>query len=175
MPNFRFVGFQAKSPNGVVDSSQTQILSLADFYDPTGALGYTVIHIAVNTVWCGPSNEEADYIAGHSYAPSPGFAKELAPLGVVFLEVLTDGPVVGQAATIEDLRTWVSMHQTDYSVAVDGDYGSLGSLFDGAAIPFNIDIDARSMEILSSELGFNTALDTAIKTWIDWESVNPPK
>jgi len=100
-------------------------------------------------------------------------------LGVVFLEVLTDGPVVGQPATLEDLRKWVSNHHVDYSVALNGDSndtnGILGSFFGAAAIPFNMDIDARSMEILSSELGFNTALDTAIKSWIEWEGTHPPK
>ena len=188
MPNFRFVGFGATSPAGVVDTSSSQILSLADFYDPDHRLGpsgqgLSVIHVMVNTMWCNPSNQEADLTSGANFmGENPGgtsWARELAPLGVVFLEVLTDGIVVSTPATLDDLRSWVTHHEVDYSVATAGGSlgstsGALGIFFLADAIPFNIDIDARSMEILATSTGLDTSLDVHLKAWVAWESTHPP-
>jgi hypothetical protein len=41
---------------------------------------------------------------------------------------------------------------------------NLGVFFDAAAIPFNANIDARTMEILSTDVGFDEQLDQTIKT-----------
>ncbi len=178
-PNFRFTGFRATSANGIVDTSRAQVVSLADFYDPDQTLGITVIHLLASTMWCGPSNDEADLIAGADYMgtnppPAASWAKELAPLGVVFLEVLIEGPVGGAAATLGDLQKWVSYHDVDYSVGLDPEGQMLGMFDPAAEVPFNMDIDARSMEMLDASDGIDTALDGTIKTWIAWEQANPP-
>ncbi len=183
IPNFKFVGFRAEGVDAVVDTTTTTEFSLADYYDPERLLGpagkgFTIIHVLVETAWCGPSNEYTDFIAGANYTGAntggASWAKELAPLGVVFVELLVDGKVVGEPATVADLRDWVTHHQINYTVGLDSFYLSLGSLTTAAAIPFTMDIDARSMEILDAEVGFDTNGDTAIKHWIEWQTLNSP-
>ena len=62
-------------------------------------------------------------------------------------------PTAGTGATITDLNNWVTHHQSDFPSMLDPGVQNLGIFFAGAAVPFNMNIDARSMEILSSELG----------------------
>ena len=77
----------------------------------------------------------------------------------------------GVGATLNDLNNWVNHHQNDFPTMVDPGVQNLGVFFDGAAVPFNMNIDARSMEILSTELGFDINMNNTIKNqvlpWID--------
>ena len=115
--------------------------------------------------YCLPNGSQSAMVC------SASFAKELAPLGVVFLQALSDGQTFGVGATISDLDKWINHHKNDFSTVVDPGIQNLGVFFDGAAVPFNMNIDARSMEILSSELGFDTNMNNTIKNqvlpWID--------
>lgn len=183
--NFRFVGFPSPGAFAVDDVTEARTISLADFYDPAGQLGIKILHVMVNVRWCGPSNEEADFVSGANAtgqnAGSAAFARELEPLGVRFLEILTDGLVIGHPATLDDLRAWVTQHEVDYAAAVAGgaqsssgflSTGELGPFFTNAAIPFNMVIDARSMEILYASTGFDSALDVRLKTWLAWQDAH---
>ena len=49
---------------------------------------------------------------------------------------------------------------------------NLGVFFDAAAIPWNADLDARTMEILQDGVGYEDP--TAVQTWLDWVAANPP-
>jgi len=175
--NFRFRGFRSPGTYTVDEMTTPQELALADYYDPDGELGVKILHVMVNTRWCGPSNEEADFVSGANYTGQntggASFARELEPLGVRFLEVLVDG-IVGQPATLDDLRAWIVDHDIDYTAAVDPHYGELGPLFTTAAIPFNMVIDARSMQILATSVGFDTQLDASVKSWVTWVDTHPP-
>jgi hypothetical protein len=92
------------------------------------------------------------------------------------VQALSDGPTFGTGATITDLNNWVTHHQNDFTTMVDPGIQNLGVFFDGAAVPFNMNIDARSMEILSTELGFDTAMDNTIKNQVlPWIDANPAK
>ena len=181
--NFAFTGYPWSDVTSKVTTGTTKTIRLSDYFDPEGKIqfggttGIKIIHITVAAVWCGPCNEETDYIAGNTAngAPSPGFAAELAPMGVVFLQALSDGPVVGHGATLSDLNKWITNHGSDFTEMLDPGVANLGVFFDAAAVPFNANIDARSMEILSTELGFNTAMDTDIKSWITWQNSHPAK
>ena len=176
--NFRFMGFRSPGTYTTDAVTTPEALSLSDFYDPEGELGIKVLHIMVNVRWCGPSNEEADFVAGANYTGQntggASFASELAPLGVRFLEVLVDGLMLGQPATLDDLRAWVTEHRIDYAAGVDGNYGELGPFFPQAAIPFNLEIDARSMEILATSMGFDSEMDASLKKWVAWVDAHPP-
>jgi hypothetical protein len=177
--NLRFTGFPAASAASIVDATTLRTISLADLYDPESRK-IRLIHVMGNTMWCGPSNEEADFVAGADYTGQntggAAFARELEPLGVVFLEVLIDGPTLGTAPTPANLRDWVTHHQVDYDVAMDvgGWSDSLfGSYATTSFVPFEMNIDPRSMEILSIDSGFDASLDVTLRKWLDWESAHP--
>ena len=172
--NFAFTGYPVTDTNLVTTGSPTTV-HLANYYNPDGKTTISgapivLIHLTVAAVWCGPCNEETDFISGANYTGlntgNAAFAKELAPLGVVFVQALSDGPNVGTGATLTDLNSWVGHHQNDFTSMLDPGVQNLGVFFDAAAVPFNMNIDARSMEILSSEVGFDTNMNNTIKTQI---------
>ncbi len=172
--NFAFTGYAGSDLNVLSPGTPTTV-HLANYYNPNGlaipnVIGGTpvkLIHLTVAAVWCGPCNEETDFISGANWTGAntggSAFAKELAPLGVVFVQALSDGPVVGTGATMNDLNSWIQHHQNDFTSMVDPGVQNLGVFFDAAAVPFNMNIDARTMEILSSEVGFDTSMDLTIK------------
>ncbi len=178
--NFAFTGYKATNENVLGQPTSTQTIHLGDYFDPQqkGVPGIIdgvpikLIHLTVAAVWCGPCNEETDFITGANYTGAntggASFAKELAPLGVVFVQAIDDGPVVGIGATLSDLNGWIasSRHNSDITTMVDPNNSNLGVFFDAAAVPFNANIDASTMEILQTEVGFDTQMDQTIKTTI---------
>jgi hypothetical protein len=178
--NFKFVGYPAHGTEAMVDtSSAVQRVQLADYYDPRGVAKIKLIHLSLQWRWCGPSNDETSLISGFSYQTNnrigPGLAADLAPEGVVFIDVLLDGFSPGRAATLEDLRGWVSDHQINFTSAMaDENSDGLGSLFTQAAIPFNLDIDARSMQILHTEMGEDVQMKSTEEKWIAWIDSHAP-
>ena len=180
--NFAFTGYAGADTNVLTAGTPTTI-HLANYYNPDlqpipnviGGTPVKLIHLTVAAVWCNPCNQETDFISGANWTGAnkagAAFAKELAPLGVVFIQALSDGPVVGTGATMNDLNSWINKHQNDFTSMLDPGVQNLGVFFDAAAVPFNMNIDARSMEILSSEVGFDTQMDLTIKNqilpWID--------
>ena len=180
--NFAFTGYAASDLTPLVTGGTPQptTINLAHFYNPDGqpipnvigGVPVKLIHLTVAAVWCGPCNQETDFISGANWTgantsvPPAAFAAELAPLGVVFVQALSDGPNVGTGATISDLNGWITHHNNDFTSMLDPGVQNLGVFFDAAAVPFNMNIDARSMEILSSELGFDTNMNNTIKTQV---------
>jgi len=186
IPNLKFLGYKATSPAGMVDTSGNPVLvQLADFYNPNkpdgtpGTNGNTIIiHISAGSRWCPPCNMEASATSGFDYSTStrtgPGVAADLASQGVVFINTLLDGFVNGTPATLMDLRGWVTDHQVNFTQvfnpyeypSASGGYGSsseTNSLFVGSAVPWNADIDARSMEILNvNNSGFDSNLEQTL-------------
>jgi hypothetical protein len=178
--NFAFTGYPTADTTLLTPGTPSTI-HLANFYNPDGKSAtfagtqIKLIHLTVAAVWCGPCNEETDFISGGNWTGAntggASFAKELAPDGVVFVQAISDGATPGIGATINDLNNWINHHQSDFPEMVDPGVQNLGVFFDGAAVPFNMNIDARSMEILSTELGFDTNMNNTIKNqvlpWID--------
>jgi hypothetical protein len=146
MQNFKFLGY----PNG--DKSQgLQTISLADFYDPC-AKRYALIHLAAAAVWCVPCNEETDaLVAAVASAAAPSLASER----VVVLQALGDGPTMGVGATLTDLDGWVAEHNSNFTEMLDPNLANLGSFFAASEIPWNCDLDPRTMEILQSGTGWS--------------------
>jgi hypothetical protein len=185
--NYAFTGYPAADTNALVPDGTTKTVRLGDYYDPDqkgipgviGSVPIKIIHLVVSAVWCNPCNQETDLVSGANFSGAnpngTSWAKELAPLGVVFVQALDDGAVTGVGATLNDLNSWINHHGVNFTDVLDPNNQNLGVFFDAAAIPFNANIDARSMEILSSEVGFDTNGDTAIKTWVNWVGSHPAK
>jgi hypothetical protein len=148
MPNYRFLGY----PNS--DKSMgLQTVAFADYYDPC-MKRYKLIHITVAGVWCVPCNEEtAALVAG---------AAQLAMQGAVVFQVLDDGPIMGTPATQNDLTYWTTLHKTTFTEALDPMLSNLGSLVDAASVPWNCDLDPRTMEILDQSNGWTGDIATEL-------------
>jgi hypothetical protein len=161
--NFKFLGY----PGGDV-SKGLQTIAMADFFDPQQKQ-YSLIHLSVAGSWCVPCNEETDV----SVTLVPDFLKEK----VVFVQALGDGPIEGEGATTMDLNNWITKHKSNFTEMLDPGLVNLGIFFDAAAIPWNANIDARSMELLSADVGYSEDSDdfkSEVQGWADWVNANPP-
>jgi len=138
--DFKFQGYRNAD-----QSTGLQTISLADYYDPCGKR-LKLLHLTVAGVWCVPCNEETDaLVAGKATTDSEG---------VVVIQALSDGAVEGVPATLSDLDTWISKHKTNFTEMLDPGLANLGGFFMASAIPWNCDIDPRTMEILDDSTGW---------------------
>ncbi len=160
--NYKFLGY----PNA--DTTQPlQTVALADFFDPMG-VKYKVIHVIAAADWCPDCVNETDaLVKALSNAATDYRAK-----GVVYLQAMTEGATPNYGATPQDLTSWISAHHPVFTEVLDPEAHELGAFFDAAAVPFNADIDARTMELLQAGTGYEDP--NAIETWIDWVDSNPP-
>jgi hypothetical protein len=146
---FKFLGY----PNGD-PSLGLQTISLADYYDPC-VRRIKVLHISVAAVWCTPCNEET---AALSMAQA-----SIAQEGVAMLQALDDGPTQGTGATVGDLDRWVTRYAPTFTEVLDPGLANLGAFFDAAAVPWNADIDPRTMEIIDAQTGWAGDVTTELQ------------
>jgi len=143
MTNYKFLGY----PGG--DMSQgLQPISMASLFDPTGNK-YKLIHIQASGTWCVYCQEETKVVTP--------LRQKLAERKVVWIISLAEGPTPGTAATTKDLDRWVAQFKAPYTHLLDSGNKNFGPFYDAAALPWNANIDARSMEILSSSVGAATS------------------
>jgi hypothetical protein len=143
--NFTFQGY----PDA--DRSQgLQSISLANYYDPCGKRS-KLLHLTVAGAWCVPCSEETDALVA-------GKAK-LASEQVVVIQALGDGPTEGVGATTTDLDNWIAKHGSNFTEMLDPNLSNLGSFFNASAVPWNCDIDPRTMEIIDQSTGWPGDLD----------------
>jgi hypothetical protein len=140
MQNFKFLGYLNGDP-----SHGLQTIALADYYDPCQKR-IKLLHLSVAGVWCVPCNQETDAIV----TAKP----QLDAAGVVMIQALGDGATEGIGATPADLNYWVHLHKSNFTEMLDPNLQNLGGFFDATAIPWNCDIDPRTMEILHESLGW---------------------
>jgi hypothetical protein len=147
--NYKFQGY----PNGN-ESGGLQTIALADYYDPCGKRS-KLLHLSVAGVWCvGCSDETVAIVAGKA---------DLASKGVVVIQALSDGPTEGVAATPSDLDYWVAKFMSNFTEMLDPGLMNLGGFFPAETLPWNCDIDPRTMEILDDSTGWAGDLDTEIQ------------
>jgi hypothetical protein len=136
---FSFLGY----PNAVVAKTLSTI-KLSDYYDPCNKR-YKLLHITMAAVWCGPCNQETDQIVS--------LKSTLDADQVVVIQALDDGATFGVAATQSDLNGWIGTHKSNFTEMLDPGHINLGAFFDAAAIPWNANIDPRTMEVMDSGEG----------------------
>jgi len=142
--NFKFLGYI----NGDMSQPLTTI-SLADYYDPCNKR-YKVLHLSVAALWCQPCNQETDAVVADLNASTSVLKGD----GVVFLQALDDGPTEGVPADQSNLQYWITKHSSNFTEMLDPELKNLGGFFVAAAIPWNSDIDVRTMEMLDSSEGW---------------------
>ncbi len=149
--NFKFSGYR----NAVV-APQLQTIALADYYDPCG-LRYKLIHLTVGALWCPPCNQETDAIEA---------AKSTLDMEqVVVVQAIEDGNLQNIGATQSDLNHWITQHHTTFTEVLDPDPNpQLGIFFMQASIPWNGDLDPRTMEIVDSSAGWTGDITSELAT-----------
>jgi hypothetical protein len=143
--NFKFLGYlNGNRANGLTT------ISLADYYDPCSKR-YSLLRLSAAAVWCGPCNVETDAIVAD--------VATLQMQRVVVIQALDDGPTQNVGATQADLDFWVGKHKSNFTEMLDPGLANLGSFFVASAIPWNCDIDPRTMEMLQSATGYGGDLN----------------
>lgn len=151
--NFRFLGWS--NPKLVdFDTAQLKTVSLADFYDPSGAKGISYLVVTSTAVWCGVCRLEYDDFR-------QGQVEKYSAQGVEFLGALFEDNDAGPARP-RDLELWADLYDVAFPFVLDPGF-ALGAFFDRASTPVTMVLDARTMEILWLEVGW--AVDGPRSVW----------
>jgi hypothetical protein len=159
MRNYKFLGYVDGDP-----AKGKTVISLADLFDPEMRES-KLIHFSAGALWCPPCNEEAKALV--PLVPS------LKQKKIKVIQALIEGDARGTGSTLPDLDVWQRRHSINYTLFLDPEQQNLGQFFDAAAVPWNGLIDARSMEILSSGVGYNPKMTEEYDRWSAWIDANP--
>lgn len=160
MRNYKFLGYVDGDP-----SKGKTVISLADLFDPE-MRETKLISFSAGALWCNPCNIEAKTLVP--------LVPELKTRKIAVIQAIIEGDAVGTGSTLADLDDWQKRHKINYTIFLDPAQQNLGQFFNAAAVPWNAMIDARSMEILSSGVGFNPeALPADLDKWSTWIDANP--
>ena len=136
--NLKFLGY----PDA--DMSSLQPVSLAQYFDPSGTK-YRVIHIQAAGVWCSACQAETETVVT--------MKAELEAKKAVWLVALVEGTSPGVPSKEKDLKTWISSFKSPYTHVLDPGKAAFGPFFNAGALPWNTNIDATTMEILTAGTG----------------------
>jgi hypothetical protein len=146
--NYKFVGY----PNADV-SGGLQPISLAQYFDPTGER-VKIIHIQASGVWCTYCRAETKIVVP--------LKDQLAEKKAVWLVSLAEGPAAGTPSKPADLDKWIADFKSPYTHWLDPSNANLGPFYNAAALPWNANIDATTMEILTAGTGAVTSTEALI-------------
>lgn len=163
--NFKFMGYRNGDP-----SQGLQPLSLAEFYDPNGVRPWRILHIQSTGVWCTYCRAETRLVVP--------LKDELEARGVYWLVSVAEGPTMGTPSKQKDLDGWIAEFKSPFTHVLDPSNANLGPFYDRTALPWNANIDTRTMEILTTGTGaaankeellekLDKALELAAKSTLD--------
>lgn len=92
---------------------------------------------------------------------------------VTVLQLLLDGGSFGVPATVADLDTWVDNFKPPFTVALDPGARALKAFFDPSTLPWNADIDLRTMVILEAARGAPDDFRAEVEGWLSWIDAHP--
>jgi thiol-disulfide isomerase/thioredoxin len=155
--NFRFLGYPAG------DASALKTVTLSDYYDPEqkhpeGAI--KLIHIQAAGYWCTFCQKETQ-----EFTP---LTEELRGKGIVWVTTVAEGKTPGAESTLDDLNKWFGKHKPRNPTVIDPGNANLGVFYTAAALPWNAWIDARSMEIMRYDQGYEAVradAESALAAW----------
>jgi hypothetical protein len=156
MANYKFLGYPDGNPaNGL------QPMSLAQFFDPEGRT-YKLIHIQASGVWCVYCQKETEVVVP--------LKQKFEQRKVVWLVSLAEGPTQGTPSKQKDLDGWIAEFKSPYPHVLDPGNKNLGVFYDAAALPWNANINAKTMEILQAGTGAHTteaSIMTELDEWLE--------
>jgi hypothetical protein len=160
MPNFTFRAYRNGRANGL------ETISLAEYFDPQQKRN-KVLHIQVAATWCAICSAELE--------ATVTVTEPLKERGVVFLEIVVSGATAGAGPSLEEVDTWIDRHKTNFPTAIDVRARRLGPLgVSGSAMPHDILIDTRTMEILDSSIGAPLDIGVYVLDGLAFVTKNPP-
>ena len=134
-----------------------QLIALSEYFDPCNKR-LKLLHLSVAAVWCVPCQmETAAFVASKD---------KLASDQVVVVQALSDGPTRNVGATQSDLDFWIQTNHSTFTSVLDPNLANLGTFFDAAAVPWNSDIDPRTMEILVARTGWAGTVDLELSAGV---------
>jgi hypothetical protein len=154
LANYKFLGY----PDGDITKG-LQPISMATLFDPQGAK-VKLIHVQASGSWCIYCQEETKTITP--------MRQKLADRKVAWIISLAEGPTPGTPSTSKDLDKWVSQFKAPYTHLLDPANKNFGPFYDAAALPWNANINAETMEILSSGVGATTAEQAILDDLDGW-------
>ncbi len=119
------------------------VVSMAEYYDPTGAR-YDLLHVIGIFMWCPHCNNET---ANLSTIPA-----WQAQHRVAVVQIAMEG-YGGASPGWTELQKWVTDHNLTFPVLVDGQGAQLGQSFSVSNVPLNIVVNPRTMEVLAVDVG----------------------
>lgn len=160
IPNFSFQGYPNSDRSGGL-----KVVSMADFYDPSGERG-KVLHLMAAVAWCPHCAAATDELVA--------VLPQLQPRGVVALQTLMEG-YEGNPISLAELDQWVVSHKTSFTVVFDAGGRRLSTVADVSAVPWNALIDLRSMEVLSVVQGQMEDYQAWVGGALEWVEKNPAR
>lgn len=136
--NQEWLGWHDPGQTGY-DTSAFEKISLADYYDPSGARGIGHIVLTSTAVWCSVCRAEYQDLAN-------GQVQKWNDRGVVFIGALFEDND-GNPAGPDELRTWAQTFDVAFPFVLDPGF-KLGAFFSREATPMTMIIDASTMEIV---------------------------
>lgn len=137
--NFSFLGYPDANVEGGLKT-----IKLEQFYDPTGKTT-KLIHIQAAGVWCSACKDETTALV-----PA---ADDLKERKVVWLVAMVEGAAVGTPSKEADLEPWITQFNSPFTHLLDPGEANLGAFFKAGALPWNINVDATTMKIITSSAG----------------------
>lgn len=120
-----------------------QAISTWQYHDPSGPQ-YDLLHVMAICMWCPHCNNETTALAG--------IAAWRAANNVAAMQIALQG-YSGASPTWAEVQKWSSDHYADFPVLIDGQGAQLGQSFDLSAVPVNIVVDPRTMNVLAVDVG----------------------
>ncbi len=157
--NLSFLGWRDPVRSGY-DPSALETVSLAEFYDPTGTRTKLIV-LNASAVWCSVCRAEMqDIRARDTYRLYRERGVEL--VGTLF-EDLKGGP-----AQPSDLELWGSStaHTIAFPLLLDPGFKS-SVYFTSDATPLNMIIDATTMKIVFTMMGYDNSIGSGLWALVD--------
>ncbi|MCW5834663.1 MAG: redoxin domain-containing protein [Labilithrix sp.] len=160
MPNLTFRAYRSGRAGGL------ETVSLAEYFDPTQAR-HKVLHLQIAATWCAICSSELE--------ATMSVVDELEARGIRFLEVIVSGATAGKGPSLAEVDAWIDRHGTTFPTGIDVAARRLGALgVNGAAMPHDILLDTRTMEILDSSVGAPVDVAKYVLEALRFVEENPP-
>lgn len=157
IPDFQFVGYTRPS----VDRADLELVSLADFYNPTGTEVFPddgrawagqpkpkALAVSVAAYWCPPCRDEWQFDV-------PEMQAEIGSLGAEFLLLLSDGNDGGVPPVLSELDAWCNTYDVTAPSVLDPAL-DFQSVWASEAFPQNVLIRTSDMKIVAKANGVPT-------------------
>lgn len=159
MPN---LAFQAYAEGDRAAGLRT--VSLADYFDPEQRR-HKLLQLQIVATWCSICSAESE--------ATVKVKEPLGREGAVFLQIIVNGNAQTEGPSLDEVHAWMDRHAANYTTAIDVRARRMGALGIDA-VPWNMMIDTRSMEILHSSSGAPDDLVAYVREGLRWVRDNPP-